>query len=77
MENMRNLNIRIKIMVPICMLVALLFLTCIFSYFSLAKMKSSGEEISDNYAKSMSLLGDISTNVETLQRLAYSICNGR
>lgn len=74
MENMRNLNIRIKIMVPICMLVALLFLTCIFSYFSLAKMKSSGEEISDNYAKSMSLLGDISTNVETLQRLAYSHC---
>lgn len=74
MNCIENLNIRIKIMVPMFMIVILLFVTCGSSYLGLAKMKTAGEEISGNYAKSMSLLGDISTDVEALQRLAYSHC---
>jgi len=74
MKLLKNLSIRIKIMMPMFLLVILLFVTCGASYASLARMKDAGEEISGNYALSMSLLGDLSTDVEALQRVAYSHC---
>lgn len=74
MKFIRNLSIRIKIMVPICLVVILLFVTCWVSFASLERIKNAGEEISGKYALSMSLLGDLSTDVEALQRMAYSHC---
>ncbi len=55
-------------------LTVLLIITDCVSYFSLARLKAAGEEISGKYAKSMSLLGSISTDVEALQKLVYSHC---
>lgn len=74
MKAMENLNIRMKIMVPMFMLVLLLVITFLSSISSLTQMKNADERISGYYAESMSLLGDISTDVEALQKLAYSHC---
>jgi len=74
MKLVENLNIRIKIMGPMIMLVLLLFATFMSSFFTMTQMKNSGEQISGYYAESMSLIADISTDVEALQKLAYSHC---
>ncbi len=71
---MKNLSIRMKIMIPMVLLVALLFTTFGVSYLGLMKLKNAGEVISDEYAKNMSYLGQISSDVEALQRVAYAHC---
>lgn len=74
MKFIKGLSIRIKIMVPMCLVVMLLLITCVVSLNSLAQMKTAGEEISEKYALSMSLLGDMATDVEGLQKMVYAHC---
>lgn len=73
-QEMKNLSIRMKIMIPILMLVVLLFTTFLESYMNMSKMKDAGMVITDVYAKSMAYLGDISSEVGLLQSAAYAHC---
>ncbi len=74
MRFMKNLSIRIKIMVPISLFVILLFVTCYVTTAGMNRMMDANLEISGNYAESIQLLGNLATDVEKLQRLAYSHC---
>ena len=71
---LKNFSIRFKIMVPMSFFVVLLLITCLATTSGMNQMKIASEEISGSYANSMSLLGEISTDFEALQRIAYSHC---
>lgn len=69
---MKNISIGLKVMLPVILLALLLAGTSYSSVASMDRMMDANEEISGNYAKSMSLLGDISTAFETLEKAAYA-----
>ncbi len=69
---MKNISIGLKVMLPIIMLAFILAGTCYSNVASMDRMIKASEEISGNYAKSMFMLGDVSTAFETLEKIAYA-----
>ncbi len=69
---MKNISIGLKVMLPVIMLAFILAGTCYSNVASMDRMIKASEEISGNYAKSMFMLGDISTAFETLEKIAYA-----
>lgn len=57
---LKNTSIKIKIMLPVAVIVVLLALSSLTSIRIANNMLNVGTEISDNYSKSLVLLGDIS-----------------
>ena len=74
MRFMQNFSIRVKIIMPISFFVILLIATCYIATDSTNQMMEASVAISGNYAQGMLLLGDLSADVEALQRIAYSHC---
>lgn len=71
---MKNISIGVKVMLPVILLVFLLAGTCYSNIVNMDRMIGSSREISGDYAKSMSLLGSLSTAFESLERAAYAHC---
>ena len=71
---MRNRGIGFKVMLPVILLAVLLIGACYISLANMDTMMESSEEISGNYAISMSWLGSLSTTFEALERTAYAHC---
>ncbi len=71
---MKNISIGVKVMLPVILLVFLLAGTCYSNVVNMDRMIGSSREISGDYAKSMSLLGSLSTAFEALERAAYAHC---
>lgn len=71
---MKNISIGIKVMLPVILLALLLAGTCYSNLATTERMMDASEEISENYATGMSLLGSISTAFEALERAAYAHC---
>ncbi len=71
---MRNRGIGFKVMLPVILLAVLLIGACYISLANMDTMMESSEEISGNYAISMSWLGSLSTSFEALERTAYAHC---
>ncbi len=71
---MRNRGIGFKVMLPVILLAVLLIGACYISLANMDTMMESSEEISGNYAISMSWLGSLSTSFEELERTAYAHC---
>ncbi len=69
---MKNISIGLKVMLPVMLLALLLAGTSYYSTTGMDRIMLANREVSGNYAKSMSLLGDISTAFEALQRAAYA-----
>ncbi len=69
---MKNISIGLKVMLPVILLAFILAGTCYSNVASMDRMMEASREISGNYAKSMSLLGDVSTSFETLEKVAYA-----
>lgn len=61
---LKNTSIKIKIMLPVAVIVVLLALSSLTSISIANNMLNVGTEISDNYSKSLVLLGDISEKFE-------------
>ncbi len=61
-------------MLPVILLAVLLIGACYISLANMDTMMESSEEISGNYAISMSWLGSLSTSFEALERTAYAHC---
>ena len=74
MKIMKNVSVTIKILLPVALLSALLIVTCISSVKRMEAMQEVSNEISQNYAMSISQLGDIGIEFEALQRIAYAHC---
>ena len=62
---LKNTSIKIKIMLPVAVIVVLLALSSLTSIRIANNMLNVGTEISDNYSKSLVLLGDISEKFES------------
>ena len=71
---MRNRGIGFKVMLPVILLAVILIGACYISLANMDTMMESSEEISGNYAISMSWLGSLSTSFEALERTAYAHC---
>lgn len=71
---MKNLGIGFKVMLPVILLAVLLIGACYANSVNMDSMMDASEEISGNYAASMSLLGSVSTSFEALERAAYAHC---
>ncbi len=69
---MKNISIGLKVMLPVILLALLLAGTSYYSTTGMDRIMLANREVSGNYAKSMSLLGDVSTAFEALQRAAYA-----
>lgn len=71
---MKNASIKFKIMFPITILAVLLLVSGIVSIVNLRGMLSAGQEISGNYAQSISKLGTIAEDFQALHRVIYAHC---
>lgn len=71
---LKNTSIKIKIMLPVAVIVVLLALSSLTSISIANNMLNVGTEISDNYSKSLVLLGDISEKFESLNSIIYKHC---
>lgn len=69
---LKNLSIRFKILIPVAVLGALMFLLGAVSIQSANQLKAASEEVSGNYAVKIEQLGDITSNYQTLRRVAFA-----
>lgn len=74
MKLMKNVSIQIKIFFPIFLLSALLLIMGIFSIINIRGLMRDSEEISGNYAESISLLGEIGEDFQSINRIVYAHC---
>ncbi len=74
MKRIKNISVKIKILFPIIMLALLLMAVIAVNLNSMNHIMNASKKVSDNYATSMSLLGDISTDFANLEKCAYSHC---
>jgi methyl-accepting chemotaxis protein len=72
-----NVGIKEKILFPIIILTLLLLISGVVSAVSLRRMLNAGTEISDNYAKSISEMGEIAEDFQSLHRVVYAHCLGK
>ena len=65
-------TVKVKILAPVLVLVAVGLLTGVVGIFNCKGMLENGEEISDNYLVAMGRVGDIAMDAEGVVRLLYS-----
>lgn len=69
---LKNLSIRFKILIPVAVLGALMFILGVMSIQSANQLMAASEEVSGNYAVKIEQLGDITSNYQTLRRVAFA-----
>lgn len=74
MKLMRNVSVKIKILLPVVILGVLLLASSAISMLSLNNVMVKSTDISDNYAMSIEQLGQISSDFESLNRVVYAHC---
>ena len=74
MKFIKNVSVIVKILIPIILLAGLQIMTVIVNTSSMDSIMDASKEVSDNYAVSMSQLGDIATDFEELEKIAYAHC---
>ncbi len=71
---MKNISVKIKVMVPIFLLIALVVVSCMVSQIGTTNMMDASEAISGDYVVSIEQLGEVSEAFADLQRIAYAHC---
>ena len=71
---MRNISIRIKVLVPIIVLSAILILSCGFSIVNQRNLLQTSYVISDDCSRSIELLLSIESNLESIGKNMYAHC---
>lgn len=74
MKFIKKLSVAAKIMIPVCTLTILLVVTGMASLIVMQDMQNISDEISGNYAQSISQLGNMNVKLEALKRIAYAHC---
>lgn len=72
MDFFRNLSIRYKIMLPICLLAIILIVMALVNYNGMNQIMDSSTDISNNYLVSISMVGDMDADFQKLLKMAYS-----
>ena len=71
---MNNVSIRIKVLVPITILSFIILLSCGFSMVSQRNLLKTSYVISDDCSKSIELLLDVESNIESIGKNMYAHC---
>ena len=71
---MRNISIKIKVLVPIIVLSAILILSCGFSIVNQRNLLQTSYVISDDCSRSIELLLSIESNLESIGKNMYAHC---
>ena len=71
---MRNISIKIKVLVPIIILSLVIVLACGFSMFNQKNLLNTSYVISDDCSKSIELLLDMKSNLESIGKNMYAHC---
>ncbi|MEE0057334.1 MAG: methyl-accepting chemotaxis protein [[Bacteroides] pectinophilus] len=74
MRILKNLSIKIKLLVPALLMVLCMIVMAVTNYFSFNSVMDASRKISSEYAQSISILGDMSANFEALQRVIFAHC---
>lgn len=74
MNHMKNAGIRVKIFLPILLLALLVLTVVLFSFLNIRNLMGDSEKISENYSASISQLGEISEDFESINRIIYAHC---
>lgn len=68
----KNLSIRFKILIPVAVLGALMFILGITSLSSAKQIMTASEEVSSKYSASIETLQDVTIAYQTLRRVAFA-----
>ncbi len=71
---LKNMSVRLKIMIPIALLAILLVGSCAVSIYELGRMMSASSKISDYFNKDISNLERVYSDFESMQKLAFAHC---
>ena len=71
---MRNISIKIKVLVPIAILSLVIIMACGFSMVNQKNLLNTGYVISDDCSKSIELLMDMKSNLESIGKNMYAHC---
>ena len=74
MHIFKNISIRIKLFVPVLLMALCMLVMAVTNYFSFKAVMDASKSISSEYAQSISILGDMSANFESLQRVIFAHC---
>lgn len=69
---LKNLSIRLKILIPVAVLGCLMFVLGLISIQSASQIKTASDEISGTYAIKIEHLGDVTSSYQTLRRVAFA-----
>lgn len=71
---MKNASMKVKVMLPISVLAVLLLVSALINIGNLRAMLRAGQEVSERYAESISKLGEIAKDFQSLHRVIYEHC---
>lgn len=74
MRILKNLSVKVKLLVPALLMVLCMIVMAVTNYFSFNSVMDASRKISSEYAQSISILGDMSANFEALQRVIFAHC---
>lgn len=74
MHILKNVNVKLKILGPVTAMVLCIILTAIINYFSFNSIMSASSEISGECVESITLLGEVSSDFASLQRVVFAHC---
>ncbi len=69
---LKNLSIRLKILIPVAVLGCLMFVLGLISIRSASQIKTASDEISGTYAIKIEHLGDVTSSYQTLRRVVFA-----
>jgi methyl-accepting chemotaxis protein len=72
MRQFRNIGVKFKVMLPVILLAVIIVVSSVVNYLGLKKMRDASLEISDNYANSLYIVGEIDSQFKKIQSLGYA-----
>ena len=74
MHLFKNIKVRFKILIPVTAMVLCMIVTAVINYFSFKSILNASQDISGKCTESISLLGEISSDFESLQKIIFAHC---
>ncbi len=69
---LKNLSIRLKILIPVSLLGVLIFILGVMSFFSTAQIMNTSDNITGNYVVRIEQIQDVTIAYQTLRRVAFA-----
>ena len=72
MRALKNMSVRVKIMIPLLTLAVIIFGMGITSYIGMNNIMDASTSISGNYARCLDMVGDFNADFQEISRIAYN-----